>query len=277
MAKQTDPSESADWVREKLAALRANLEKGEGWPASADRLLDDLRAAGQEPEPLTDEDMALVSLVLGDALLGVDVAVRYPRFFEKLLANEGLRDAFLDGLILLEETETLAPPGSAPTAGEASPLGFLRTAKVRPEVEAEPGGGWRAQWRQLKETLDWLLRPERPAAGLAWRSGEEVMDEGYRTLLRSEAMVGEQMLYLTLDGRQLIEKPDVLELLLMVAAEEGEVGPLKATLQWGDYEDKAVLDEQGEALFAPVPLDIVWQAGVTGDLRLTLESVMRDA
>src|SRR5688500_1184411 len=109
MAKQTDPSESADWVREKLAALRANLEKGEGWPASADRLLDDLRAAGQEPEPLTDEDMALVSLVLGDALLGVDVAARYPRFFEKLLANEGLRDAFLDGLILLEETETLAP------------------------------------------------------------------------------------------------------------------------------------------------------------------------
>jgi hypothetical protein len=277
MAKQTDPSESADWVREKLAALRASLEMGEGWPASADRLVDDLRAARQEPEALSDEDMAMVSLVLGDALLGVDVAERYPRFFGKLLAHEELRDMFLDGLILLDETETLAPPGTAPMAGEASPLGFLRTARVRPEVEAGQGGGWRAQWRQLKETLDWLWGPVRPAAGLAWRSGGEVMDEGYRTLLRSEAMVGEQMLYLTLDGRQLIEQPDVVELLLMVAAEEGDVGPLTATLEWADYRDTAALDEQGEATFAPVPLEKVWQAGVTGDLRLTLEGGKRDA
>lgn len=277
MAEKTDPSESAEWVREKLAALRATLEVGGAWPESADQLLDDVWAAGGEPEPLSDEDMAMVSLVIGDALQGVDVAKAYPRFFEKLLTNVGLREAFLEGLISLEETETLARP-EREAAAEVSPLGFLRTATVRPVLEVDAGGGWRAQWQQLKETLDWLLSPGQQRMGMAWRSGEAVIDEGYRALLRSEALVGEQTLHVALDGRQPIETPDVLEVVLMVAAEgEGETGPLRARLAWGMYEDTAVLDEWGEATFAPVPLVAVWEEGVRGDLRLVVEGVMRDA
>jgi hypothetical protein len=270
MAKDTDPRGSADWVREKIAALRAMLEAGE-WPATADRLLDDLRAAGEEPAALTDEDMAMLSLVLGDALQGVDVATRYPRFFEKLLANEGLREAFLDGLTLLDEREMFAPPGTVPA--DTLPPGFLRTPVTTAVVEADDGGWWRAEWLQLKGTLEWLFSPRQQAPGMAWRSAEGGMEEGYRTLLRSETLVGEQILYVALDGRQPMEKPNVLEVVLMVAADgEGKIGPLRARLEWGEYEDTAVLDEWGEATFAPVPLEAVWEEGMTADLRLTVES-----
>jgi hypothetical protein len=277
MAKVTDPRGSADWVREKLAALRASLESGEGWPDSADRLLDDLLAAEQAYAPLSDEEVVLLSLVIGDALQGVDVAAQYPHFYEKLLQNKALRDAFLDGLALLDEGELLAPRGTVPSAAEVAPLDFLRTPVSTGVVEVDESGWWRVQWLQLKGALERLLSPAAPLAGMAWRSGEGMMDEGYRTLLRSEAAVGGQTIHIALDGRQPVEKPDVLELSLMVAADgDEEVGPLRARLEWGEYGDSAVLDGMGMAMFEPVPLALVWEEGVTADLQLVVERGERE-
>lgn len=72
----------SEWIRQKLADLRQQAEEPERWPETADHLL--VILAEQSPQTTLDENvMDIFSLVLQDALSGVDVSQRYPTFMAK--------------------------------------------------------------------------------------------------------------------------------------------------------------------------------------------------
>lgn len=84
----------------------------------------------------------MLSLVVNDALEGVDIARRYPTFYRRLLADPQLRRAFLEALEILEKDKT----------GELVPLPdqldvdltFLEWAHpLSAMVDTEPSGSWR--------------------------------------------------------------------------------------------------------------------------------------
>jgi hypothetical protein len=79
-------------------------------------------AAVQADADVTRNDEELLSLILDEALKGVDIAARFPNFFQKLLVNTELRKTFLDSLELLEAdgNGTLTP-----LPEEARPPTFL--------------------------------------------------------------------------------------------------------------------------------------------------------
>ena len=47
----------------------------------------------------------MLSLVVHDALEGVDISTHYPAFYQRMLADNELREAFLDTLDLLRREQ----------------------------------------------------------------------------------------------------------------------------------------------------------------------------
>ncbi len=110
MREDSSGPSGSDWVREKLAALRRALKTAQdSWPTSADRLQDDLAQFSEAD--ITAEDNAMLSLVVDEALQGVDIVKTYPDFYQQLLANAELRQAFLNALEMLEGDQ----PGESET------------------------------------------------------------------------------------------------------------------------------------------------------------------
>jgi hypothetical protein len=69
-------------------------------PAAAVALLADL--VQRDAVPCSDDDFDLLTLIVDEALRGVDVPERYPAFWRKMMANAELHTAFLDCLEILE-------------------------------------------------------------------------------------------------------------------------------------------------------------------------------
>jgi hypothetical protein len=85
---------------------------------TAAAFLADLSRWDQDPAPCSEADLDLLSLVIDEALGGVDISRRFPTFWAKLLASAELREAFLESLELLEagragRLRPLPPPGAA--------------------------------------------------------------------------------------------------------------------------------------------------------------------
>jgi hypothetical protein len=78
-----------------------------GWsaaasPAAVAALLADIAQWDQDQGASSDEDFEMLALVVEEAARGVDIPARLPAFWEKLMRNAELREAFLDCLELLE-------------------------------------------------------------------------------------------------------------------------------------------------------------------------------
>lgn len=260
-----------DWVQEQLSALRAALAAGQ-WPETADRLLAEITAA---PAAETgEEDVDMLSLVLNDALDGVDIARRYPNFYRRLLADLDLRQAFLDALAILEP-EDLSDWEAFPQS-LAVELGFLEDEVLQPLVEVAKEG-WRIIWQRSVLQLEEILGiGSEPGAGLAWRGpqrpGAGALGEESIPLLRDTVRVGERHVEVFLEatrppgpGRQL--EPT----LIVVGAEEAQ--PLQAILRWGRYEEITAIDADGFARLPAVPLAAIFDE--TGLTALSLEIVAR--
>jgi hypothetical protein len=70
-------------------------------PAEIDAILSDLELPDQDQEAYCDADCDLLSLMVDEALRGVDIPERYPAFWQKMLANAELHEAFVDCLEVL--------------------------------------------------------------------------------------------------------------------------------------------------------------------------------
>jgi hypothetical protein len=70
--------------------------------------------------------------------------------------------------------------------------------------------------------------------------------------------------------------PDTLTISLLVAAySNDELPPLEATLNWGPYEAKSILDAQGQGLFPPLSATSVLdenRQAISANLKLVLET-----
>jgi len=80
-------------LRQKLLALNV-------WPEAGDEFLALLPASRWHAPPLTNEDNEWLLIVAQDALKGVDIGANYPAFFQKLITNHNLRQAFMNELEL---------------------------------------------------------------------------------------------------------------------------------------------------------------------------------
>lgn len=81
-----------------IVKLRQQLKQLGVWPDAADQFLALMPHSNWQNSPLVDEDYQWVSKVVEDSMKGVDIGAYYPAFFQKLLANEELRQSFLQVL-----------------------------------------------------------------------------------------------------------------------------------------------------------------------------------
>lgn len=268
MSRADSEEAASGWIRQKLATLRSQAMAPGQWPALADQLL--TLVAGQMPSPETDEsDMEMFSLVLHDALMGVDISERYPTFWGRMMAAPALYQAFIEALSLLE-TDGRAPLPFPPTT--INELAFLqKTPAPEPEIAQSATGSWRVTWQVLFDQLQQLLFP---TPDLVYRRAAPLLEDESIILLHDEVTIADQPVEALLEAVRPVEQPELLRLQLLAAAET-PLPPLQASLHWGVYAHTAVLDAYGRAHFPPLRLDdILDEAGQlrAADLRLVLES-----
>src|SRR5512140_2821535 len=145
MNSQTDHSPNEPF--DDLAALKARLAQPDSWPEGANRLLanlDQSQSSTVEPDSKSDD---LLSLVVNDALRGVDISARYPAFYQQMLVDPDLQQAFLDALSILEQ------PAVSSLAESQPDLGFLNTPALQPLIESLSPARWRLVWHAALEQL----------------------------------------------------------------------------------------------------------------------------
>ncbi|MEW5988470.1 MAG: hypothetical protein AB1791_17715 [Chloroflexota bacterium] len=210
----------------------------------------------------------MISLIIPDALKGVDIATRYPTFYRQLLADPELRQTFLETLELYEASHShhLAPLPTPPVVN----LSFLQTASTRLQLA----------WQLSKEELQNLLFPTGWRLAAGFRSSYGWLDDGYVTLLRSQVSVERLSLDVLLQASLAADAPDEVSLALTVAgqssADSAAPGSWQATIEWGDYVETVPVNEQGQATFPAIPLPAILQPSsqtVAANLFLSLEPV----
>lgn len=80
---------------EGIAVLRQRLKQLGVWPDAADQFLALMPHSRWQNSPLVEADYQWTNRVVEDSLKGVDIGANYPAFFQKLLANNDLRQTFL--------------------------------------------------------------------------------------------------------------------------------------------------------------------------------------
>jgi hypothetical protein len=258
-------------IQEKLFSLRKKLEQNEDWPETADRLLADLNHPAQSSS-VAEADYQMLSLVVNDALEGIDVTVQYPNFYRKLLANAELSQAFLDALAVLsgEDADEL----NLLPQELSQDLSFLQTAvSPPPTIQQTLSGLFQAAWELLAEQLNqkFFLPPE-PAP--VFRSSSLLEDTSI-VLLRDDIVVGDRQYDVILEAVSPLDKPEQLQLnMLVTPLADGPLPTMKASLQWGSVELTSVPDRYGRAQFPLLPLHtILDESGhhILSDLHLSLE------
>lgn len=268
MSRQFNHDQLSEWLKRRLAELRKQLEQGQ-WPDAADQLLLHLTQSGQ---PMTAEDEEMLSLVVNDALQGIDIIRQYPAFYRKLLANAELRQAFLDALDLLERRD----------AGELTPLpempppdlSFLKTAVTpKPLIEHFSPEKWRVTWHLLQDHLANLFMP----SNLVYRSDSLDLEDNGIVLLRSQVDVDGTQIDLFLEAIRHVDEPNHFYLYLSTTSLSNiQLPAIQAHLQWGAFQQTVEIDQYGRARFQPLPLTAVLDETTQtfhNDLQLILESI----
>ena len=230
----------------KLAALKKLAEQ-----------LSSLATGEEMPAPM---EMDMLSLIVDGALHGEDIARRYPAFYQKLLENAGLRQAFLDALdaIESERTETLIP---MPAAAETR-LDFLTRQPPAPVIEISGNNNWRVTWQRTLEQVRAIFSPPE----MAYRADQSDLEEPWFTLLREEMRAGGSIYTVVLDCTPSVDSENSLAAYLhlavtLEASAQRPAFPLHARLRWGEYNDSVPVLEEGRVRFPDVPLASVFDVG----------------
>jgi len=256
----------------KLAELRAHLKKVDEKGSEIDHQL------SNTVSDINKKDEQMLSTVLSDALNGVDITTRYPNFFQKLLANEAMRKAFLEDLEILVKSKTgeLEPLPVRPNRD----LDFLHTVPPTYTIELTPTKKWRITWVQVAEQLQHLFLSPALSSEAIYRADVNHLEETPFKLFRSNVDLNGESVVALLEALQPIATPDILQLSLTVALigaqdEESFLQKLIAHLQWGTYDESARVSQKGKAVFPDLPISMILHKGGTqigSNLRLTLKS-----
>lgn len=218
------------------------------------------------------EDEEMLSLMVEEVLQGIDLARRYPSFYQKLLNNLDLRQAFLD---VLESTEEEYPPIPWAEGREAN-LGFLAEFSGQPVI-ANIGDNWRISWRRTRDQLQAIFFPYK----LAYRSNSGLSEDLWFGLLREEIELNGLLYAIALECTFSEESQNALTTFLNVAITNGMMSPqppfpVQISLQWGTYSETLRITEEGRVRFPDIPIDKVFddeRKKIDTELSLTLESI----
>lgn len=94
---QPSLSAEADKIMQDLNNLQTQLKTLNAWPSAGDEFLT-LIPKTDNPEPISEKEGEWIPQVVKDCLDGIDIGFRYPSFFQRLLMNSTLRNAFMDAL-----------------------------------------------------------------------------------------------------------------------------------------------------------------------------------
>jgi hypothetical protein len=176
-----------------------------------------------------------LTLILGEALLGVDISTRYPRFYYRLLADSILRQDFLDGLELLEAeisgTSILLPESPS------RDLAFLADLeRIQAAVKQEEAHRWRIYWHYPRTRLQILLEPALYEVRSQVDLGESIPDEMCISLVDEQVLVGSTFVSALVEVYCLSQRPDTLRLAFFIST-QGKVSSIQSTIRWGAYQE----------------------------------------
>lgn len=269
MSKSESSNLLPEWIQKRLAEYRERATEFEQWSQNADSLMTLLTQPAQPPSS-DERDDHMLSLVVNDALTGIDIAQRYPTFYEKMVVTPWLYQAFLDALDMLESdrTEALTPLSQAASRD----LSFLtETPRQRPKIAQSPKGEWQVTWQLLVDQMRRLLFP---SPDFAYRRAAALLEDESFFVLHEEVEVSGQLLEVMLEAVRPVARPEILRLQVLVASEGKQpAAAMQASLSWGRYAETAVLDKYGQAQFPPLRLELFLdESGQVnmGDLQLVL-------
>lgn len=199
---------------------------------------------------ITGGDGEMLSLMVNEAIKGVDIETRYPDFYQKLLRNAALRQAFLDTLEMLEAGkagELIPLP-----AGERPRLGFLQKKTPRPAFPDAPS--WKITLNRTIQDLKSIFSPPQ----LAYRADANLFEENWFTILRDDIELGGSSYSVLLECGISKETEDALSATLNIAISMEKLPsavafPVSATLRWGEYSATLTLPDEGRVRFPDIP------------------------
>lgn len=222
-------------------------------------------------DPSRSVDLEFLSLFIEDARHGVDVSRRYPGFYQILMVDPELRQAFLDILELMDEdtNQTLA---SLPLPGRAN-LGFL--LKDQPATFQSMEKNWKIHWMRTRQELQAIFFPP----SLAYRHGTDFLSDEEFVIFQDDFGIGDFQYSVSIVCALAEDMEDVLTTCMIVGiAPEGYSShvPLRTVLAWGEYRESVLLGRQGRILLPPIPLTKILDENletIVSDLELTIEAI----
>jgi hypothetical protein len=265
---------SSDWLSNKLIELRRLLRENQSWPETGDQLISDLSQISTSPqENASDEDNDMLSIVVNDALIGIDVMKKYPGFYARMLADKELRTAFLDTLELLEEGRA----GKLPDYSDSGNfnLDFLQDFMPRPAIKKFNKNNWQLIWQRTVSQLQILFNMASLQPNEDFRSGSEFLDEDHVNILNSHMEIDEKEVEVRLDLLRTVNEQGNLSLILTCYGTKEQSQRFEATVVWGDYCHTSAVNNKGLAKFPPLKAaQLFTPAGkVSDDFELRLELV----
>lgn len=267
MNKKTNSHTYPESGKDKEYLNQSFLERSNNYETGLERLYNDLVFVWRRekiPNEIGDE---MLSIIVNDALNGVDIAKRYPTFFNKLLQDEEMQASFIDAIETAEKEQEL--PSSLTVN-----VDFLSALKLKPSLEVFSKEKWRVKWNRTINQLQAIFAP----AELAYRSIPGFYDDPWFTLLRDEFEVDGKAVSVVLDGTLSEKEDDSIEVILKVAltdlATNQEISPnLIGILNWGEYQGETQITEGRGGAFPPLTISTILDSNkekVIADLQLEL-------
>jgi hypothetical protein len=240
------------------------------------KLADHLAALDSQDGSTLSMESDMLSLIVSGTLKGEDISRRYPAFYQKLMENADLRQAFLDALESIE----------AERAGELVPmpetakrnLDHLFSQAAGSTVETTEKENWRLTWQRSLEQIQAVFSPQE----LAYRADLNMIEDPWFTLLREETTVAGSTFAVVLECTLSNDRENALSTFLNLAITLGSSPepvqfPLRASFSWGGYNESVLVMEEGRARFPDILLSDIFdplQQHIQAGLNLTLETTL---
>lgn len=230
------------------------------------RLIEDLQRLDTSGTEITTRDEDSLSLIVDEALKGVDIRSRYPAFYDHLLRSFALRTQFIECVQELKETVSAEAIDTFPV--KPADLAFLHRSEP---VQIAPQQHWKVTLqRSAEELMTAFFSPQ-----MSLRGAQSSQETAF-TLLRSEFLLQDTTYSVILQGRLHDTREDVLTLSLNVAAAAGKFQPLQSSLQWGSFQTSNPVPHEGNTPLPDLPFSSVFNDSldeIMADLHLTLTVV----
>ena len=258
MNSDQQPSTEPEWARKRLRDIEAKIEDSEKLQRDVEALKKALKSFRESEKSAEENELDLLSLIVAEASKGINIAKRFPRFFQKLLENEELREVFLDLLALFEEGDASEKIPASLKDLESTDLEFLNSSTSPAKTEQTHPDAWRVHWLRTIRQLQDIIAP----SALVSREDVVAFDDFWVTFLRDEVEIRDLIVAVVLEG-VLNESAEQLDLVLKVAVSDSashtERKPnLRASLNWGEYDYTARIEENGVFSFPALELDSVF-------------------